>query len=35
MSAEVREKGIGVYLSRRWESIKTCFLVLTWIVLVC
>jgi len=29
------ETGMQVCLSRRWELMKTGFLVMTWIVLVC
>jgi hypothetical protein len=35
MSNKVNEKGLKVYTSHPWELIKTCFLVVTWIILVC
>lgn len=34
MTNENRGKGLQLYLSRPWESIKTCYLILTWVVLV-
>jgi hypothetical protein len=32
---KISEKGLKVYTSRPWELTKTCFLVVTWIILVC
>ncbi|CAF3708982.1 unnamed protein product [Rotaria sp. Silwood1] len=33
MSSKVNEKSLKIYTSQPWELGKTCFLLLTWIVL--